>query len=199
MDPAEEARLLGLARHGDMCAFGRLVDAHQLAVRAFLRRLVGSYADADDIAQEAFARTWQVLNRYDGRSSLRSFICGVALQYWRRGRRADNRRLARDTAYSELEDSHTEAPQNTPERLALRRAMDEPCCVAPFRSTPGQSISSASAASACPASPVMKNLGYEVTGSDAKDGANIERLRDCGHHASPSATKPRAPRTRASS
>jgi UDP-N-acetylmuramate--alanine ligase len=27
---------------------------------------------------------------------------------------------------------------------------------------------------------VMKNLGYEVTGSDAKDGANIERLRQCG-------------------
>ena len=24
---------------------------------------------------------------------------------------------------------------------------------------------------------VMKNFGYEVTGSDAKDGANIERLR----------------------
>ena len=23
---------------------------------------------------------------------------------------------------------------------------------------------------------VMKNLGYEVTGSDAQDGANIERL-----------------------
>jgi UDP-N-acetylmuramate--alanine ligase len=27
---------------------------------------------------------------------------------------------------------------------------------------------------------VMKNLGYEVTGSDAKEGANIDRLRDCG-------------------
>src|SRR5690606_41970335 len=27
---------------------------------------------------------------------------------------------------------------------------------------------------------VMKNLGYEVTGSDAKDGANIERLRAQG-------------------
>ncbi len=27
---------------------------------------------------------------------------------------------------------------------------------------------------------VMKNLGYDVTGSDAKDGANIERLRACG-------------------
>jgi RNA polymerase sigma factor (sigma-70 family) len=125
MDVAEEARLVGLARKGDMRAFARLVDAHQPAVRAFLRRLVGSYADADDLAQDAFARTWEVLHRYDGRANLRSFVCGVAFQYWRRRRRADQRRLARDTAYADLSDAHTEAPQNTPERLALRRAMDE--------------------------------------------------------------------------
>jgi RNA polymerase sigma-70 factor (ECF subfamily) len=125
MDAADEARLLGLARKGDMRAFGKLVDAHQPAVRAFLRRLVGSYADADDLAQEAFARTWEVLNRFDGRSSLRAFICGVAFQYSRRGRRAEGRRLARDTAYAEMSDTRAEAPGNTPERLALRRAMDD--------------------------------------------------------------------------
>lgn len=125
MDAAEEARLVGLARGGDKRAFGHLVDAHQPAVRAFLRRLVGSYADADDLAQDAFARTWEVLNRFDGRSPLRSFVCGVAYHYWRRGRRAEGRRLARDTAYAQLEDDHHEAPQNTPERLALRRAMEE--------------------------------------------------------------------------
>lgn len=125
MDAAEEARFVGLARAGDMRAFGRLVDAHQPAVRAFLRRLVGSYADADDLAQDAFARTWEVLHRFDGRSGLRAFVCGVAYQYWRRGRRAEGRRLARDTAYAQLEDDHHEAPQNTPERLALRRAMND--------------------------------------------------------------------------
>ena len=41
MDAAEEARLIGLARGGDLRAFGRLVDAHQAPVRAFLRRLEG--------------------------------------------------------------------------------------------------------------------------------------------------------------
>jgi RNA polymerase sigma-70 factor (ECF subfamily) len=124
MDAAEEARLVGLARGGDRRAFGRLVDAHQGAVRAFLRRLVGAYADADDLAQDAFARTWEILHRYDGRTGLRGLVCGVAFQYWRRSRRADGRRLARDTAYADLEDAHTDAPKNTPERLALRRAMD---------------------------------------------------------------------------
>jgi RNA polymerase sigma factor (sigma-70 family) len=125
MDAAEEARVIAAARAGDLRAFGRLVDAHQPAVRAFLRRLCGSTGDADDIAQEAFTRTWEVLDRYDGSSSLRTFICGVAFQYWRRARRAGSRRQAREDAYAELEDTQTEPPARAAMRLALRRAMDD--------------------------------------------------------------------------
>lgn len=125
MNAAEEARLIGLARSGDARAFGQLVDAHQAAVRAFLRRLVGSYADADDLAQEAFARTWEVLYRFDGASRLRTFICGVAFQYWRRARRSTARRLAREDSYAGLADTETEPPARAAARLALRRAMDD--------------------------------------------------------------------------
>jgi len=125
MDAADEARLVGLARTGDMRAFARLVDAHQPTVRAFLRRLVGSYADADDLAQDAFARTWEVLHRYDGSSRLRTFICGVAFQYWRRARRAQSRRQQREDAYAELADTDTEPPARAAQRLALRRAMND--------------------------------------------------------------------------
>ncbi|MGD9815359.1 MAG: RNA polymerase sigma factor [Hyphomonadaceae bacterium] len=126
MNSGEEARLIGLARGGDFAAFGRLVDMHQAAVRAFLRRVTGNYADADDLAQEAFARTWDVLNRFDGTSSLRTFICGVAFQYWRRARRAQSRREVRETAYADLSDTHTgEAPARAAQRLALRKAMED--------------------------------------------------------------------------
>jgi RNA polymerase sigma-70 factor (ECF subfamily) len=126
MNAGEEARLIGLARSGDFAAFGRLVDLHQAAVRAFLRRLAGNHADADDLAQEAFARTWEVLYRFDATSSLRTFICGVGFQYWRRARRAQNRREARETAYADLSDTQTdEAPERAAQRLALRKAMDE--------------------------------------------------------------------------
>lgn len=126
MNAGEEARLIGLARSGDFAAFGRLVDMHQSAVRAFLRRVTGNYADADDLAQEAFARTWDVLNRFDGTSSLRTFICGVAFQYWRRARRSQSRREARETAYADLSDTQTEdAPERTGRRLALRKAMED--------------------------------------------------------------------------
>jgi RNA polymerase sigma-70 factor (ECF subfamily) len=125
MDAAEEARLIGLARGGDLRAFGRLVDAHQPAVRAVLRRLAGNPADADELAQEAFARTWEVLDRFDGRSGLRAFVCGVAFQYWRRARRAERRRQRRESAYAELAEADTGAPAHIAARLALRRAMDD--------------------------------------------------------------------------
>lgn len=125
MDAAEEARLIGRARAGDLRAFGVLVDANQVAVRAFLRRLTGNASDADDLSQEAFARTWEILSRFDGTSRLRTFICGVAFQFWRRNRRASMRRQAREEAYADLEDSQTEAPQHTAAKLALRRAMAE--------------------------------------------------------------------------
>lgn len=125
MDAAEEARLLGLARRGDLRAFGQLVDTHQAAVRGFLRRLTGHAADADDLAQEAFARTWEVLGRFDGASSLRTFICGVAFQYWRRQRRSGLRRQAREDAYAELADTEAEPHARAAQRLALRRAMAE--------------------------------------------------------------------------
>lgn len=125
MNAGEEARLIGLARGGDFAAFGRLVDAHQSAVRAFLRRLVGNCADADDLAQEAFARTWQVLDRYNGTSSLRTFICGVAFQYWRRERRSNIRRSAREEAYHSTSELRGEIAPNAEAKLALRRAMEE--------------------------------------------------------------------------
>lgn len=126
MNSGEEARLIGLARGGDFAAFGRLVDMHQAAVRAFLRRVTGNYADADDLAQEAFARTWEVLYRFDGTSSLRTFICGVAFQYWRRARRAQSRREVRETAYAGLSDTRAEeSPERATQRLALRKAMEE--------------------------------------------------------------------------
>lgn len=120
----EEAQLIAAARAGDLAAYGRLVDRHQSAVRAFLRRLTGNPADADDLAQEAFARTWDVLGRFDGRSSLRTFICGVAFQYWRRARRAEARRERRDGAFHDVTQLQSEISPDLDRRLALRRAMD---------------------------------------------------------------------------
>src|SRR5690606_34397862 len=76
MTPHDEARLIAAARKGDSRAYAALVDAHQQAVRGFLRRFAGHWADADDLAQEAFVTAWRKLSRFEGRSSFRSWVSG---------------------------------------------------------------------------------------------------------------------------
>lgn len=125
MDQQTEARLVERARAGDMRAFGDLVDASQAPVRAFMRRLCGDADDADDLTQEAFARAWEVLDKFDGRSRLRAFVCGIAYKYWLRRRRSDARRAAREQAYADLGETDAAPQPDTARKLALRRAMDD--------------------------------------------------------------------------
>jgi RNA polymerase sigma-70 factor, ECF subfamily len=71
---AQERRLLERARAGDEQAFGQLVEPHRAALRAHSYRMLGSVHDAEDALQEALLRTWRGLPRFEGRSSLRSWL-----------------------------------------------------------------------------------------------------------------------------
>jgi len=62
--PAEQV-LVDRARAGSLDAFSELVRLHQGRLFNFLRQRTGSDHDADDLAQEAFLRAWQYLDRYD--------------------------------------------------------------------------------------------------------------------------------------
>lgn len=124
MIPHDEARLIAAARKGDSRAYAALVDAHQQAVRGFLRRFTGVWADADDIAQEAFVTAWAKLDRFEGRSSFRSWVSGIGFRIARDARRAHGRAGARDAAWLETQDEGgAEAPLE--DRIALERAMAE--------------------------------------------------------------------------
>lgn len=124
MTEDEEAQLIANARAGDLRAFGRLVDAHQVAVRGFLRRLMRHVDEAEDIAQDAFMRAFESLHGFDGRASFRTYVCGIAFRVWRDRNRAWIRRLTRERTYSEeTANPETDAAQ-TERRLALRQAME---------------------------------------------------------------------------
>ncbi len=72
----------------DRAAFAELVHRHQSAVRRFLRSLTqGDHALADDLAQETFVQAYRALNRFGGRSSLETWLLGIAHNYWRNARR----------------------------------------------------------------------------------------------------------------
>jgi RNA polymerase sigma-70 factor, ECF subfamily len=69
-----EAQLLDAARSGDEGAFERLVQPHRAQLHAHCYRMLGSVHDAEDALQEALLRAWRGLPRFEGRSSLKSWL-----------------------------------------------------------------------------------------------------------------------------
>jgi RNA polymerase sigma-70 factor (ECF subfamily) len=65
---------------GDRAAFDVLVARHEARLRAFLRKLCGSAAAADDLAQEAFVRAWQRCRQFDGSGSYAAWLVRIG---WR--------------------------------------------------------------------------------------------------------------------
>ena len=83
----EDAALVGRARSGDAGAFGELVRRHQRSARAVAVSLVGDWAEAEDLAQDAFVRAHRNLDlladagRFGG--WLRQIVFGVSIDWVR--------------------------------------------------------------------------------------------------------------------
>jgi RNA polymerase sigma-70 factor (ECF subfamily) len=73
-----EQQLLDQARAGDQDAFGRLIGPYRRELQAHCYRMLGSAADAEDALQDALLGAWRGLGRFEGRSSLRSWLYTIA-------------------------------------------------------------------------------------------------------------------------
>jgi len=125
--------LVAAAQAGSSEAFSRLVERHQQALRAFLRRACGDWALADDLAQETFLAAWPRIGRLKAGASVRAWLCGIAYRKHLTARRSAGRSRARDAAYEAERTSP--APGALDDRLALETAMaelpaDQRACVA---------------------------------------------------------------------
>jgi RNA polymerase sigma-70 factor, ECF subfamily len=73
-NPERERQLLAAAKQGEEGAFERLVGPYRGELQAHAYRMVGSLHDAEDAMQEALLRAWRGIGRFEGRSSLRTWL-----------------------------------------------------------------------------------------------------------------------------
>jgi RNA polymerase sigma-70 factor (ECF subfamily) len=66
-DKATQQELILRAQDGNADAFGQLVTHHQQAVYNIAYRLTGNRQEAEDVAQEAFVKTYRTLDRFDSK------------------------------------------------------------------------------------------------------------------------------------
>ena len=106
-------------------AFSVLVRRHQARLRAFLYRLCGDGAVADDIAQDTFLKAHRALATFKGGGSFRSWLFSIAYREFLQAKRKEKAALR-------LEDALKSQSQSEPDRdesksvglsLDIRRAL----------------------------------------------------------------------------
>ena len=124
--------LVARARQGDSAAFGELVDRHRNAVYRAALAALGSHADAEDVAQDAFLMAYRRLDSFRGEASFKTWLLTIAWHHAINRRRSLTRVWRRmlnpkSDQEAELVTATLAAPDPTPEQAAaqdqLRRAV----------------------------------------------------------------------------
>jgi RNA polymerase sigma-70 factor (ECF subfamily) len=90
-----DLELLQKAGAGDGSAFGRLMERHADRLFALAISLVGNRADAEDVIQETLAGAFRGAKKFEGRSSVKTWLTRIALTQAAKWQRDQKRRRVR--------------------------------------------------------------------------------------------------------
>jgi RNA polymerase sigma-70 factor (ECF subfamily) len=112
----QDRGLVERCREGDPQAFTRLVALHESMVVNLAARMLGDVEEARDVAQEVFLQVYRTLGRFEGRSSIKTWIyrivvnqCHNRRRWWRRRARERSRPIEEMTAAEEAKLSEADA------------------------------------------------------------------------------------------
>ncbi|MUL75112.1 sigma-70 family RNA polymerase sigma factor [Mycolicibacterium sp. CBMA 226] len=77
---------------GDSQDFGQLAEPFRRELIAYGYRMLGSLDDAEDIVQDVYLEAWRAYDRFEGRSSLRTWLYRIATRAFIKGIERRNRR-----------------------------------------------------------------------------------------------------------
>ena len=124
-DDREDADdLVWRLKAGERSALAATYDRHQAHVRRFAQRLLADAQAADDFVQEVFLALPKAIRRFEGRSTLRTFLVSVALNHCRHHVRTAARQRAAAERMARLTDHEPPAtPSEQWHRKQLAAAM----------------------------------------------------------------------------
>lgn len=112
------------AATGSQSAFAELVRRHQARVRGMARRLTGSDAQGDDIAQMTFLTAWQKIATYAG-GTFSAWICTICWREFLQWRRRQKIEIPFDETAEIIpfDQSFERSATQTETRMDLSRAL----------------------------------------------------------------------------
>jgi RNA polymerase sigma-70 factor (ECF subfamily) len=109
----QEAELVARLRTGDLRAFEELVIAYQHRVFGVALRMLGTRAEAEEIAQETFLRAHRALPEFRGEARLGTWLYAIASRLCLNRLAAPDHRLVRGA-----DDALAAAPAHEPDAAA---------------------------------------------------------------------------------
>jgi RNA polymerase sigma-70 factor, ECF subfamily len=79
VETAEEQKLVRASQSGDASAFESLVRQYQKMIHSLAFRMSGSWADAQDLAQDTFIQAYRQLGNFRGDSQFSSWLYRIAI------------------------------------------------------------------------------------------------------------------------